>query len=293
MYQIDNSTAATTKPVPAPLGTPGYFTGGNPQSGEAATIVDADWLNMLQGELGAILGSAAMAQDKTNNGQVMAALTKLFSGGIKTLNPIVYKANAVYAPSPYLKFAVVFCKAGGGGGGSAVSTAAQWAAAGGGGEGCYAMSVLTAGQIGGNQPITIGAGGLGGSAINQYGANGGNTSFGSLVVADGGNGGPSGNANTFAIVGGAMGGNGGAGQIVVPGCCGTGGTSIYGGYGGGKGAGVGTGEQLNGTGTNGVSANPYGGGGGGGAVCGTNSAGVVFTGGTGGSGFAFVLEFIG
>ena len=45
MYRIDNRFAATTLPVPAPLGTQGFFTGGDPTTGQSATIVDADWLN--------------------------------------------------------------------------------------------------------------------------------------------------------------------------------------------------------------------------------------------------------
>ncbi len=51
MFRTDQATAVTALPVPAAVGTPGYFTGGNPATGQAATILDADWLNMVQEEL--------------------------------------------------------------------------------------------------------------------------------------------------------------------------------------------------------------------------------------------------
>ena len=80
MYRIDNRYATTTLPVPAPLGVQGFFTGGDPTTGQSATIVDADWLNALQEELMNILGKGAITPDKTNNSQLLLALSHLFTG---------------------------------------------------------------------------------------------------------------------------------------------------------------------------------------------------------------------
>ena len=52
MHRIDSSGALASLPAPAsPGATAGYFTGGNPGLGQAATIVSADWLNAVQEEL--------------------------------------------------------------------------------------------------------------------------------------------------------------------------------------------------------------------------------------------------
>ncbi|WP_186113941.1 hypothetical protein [Burkholderia gladioli] len=79
MYRTDQPTAVTALPVPAPAGTPGFFTGGNPATGQAATIVDADFLNMIQEELISILTAASISPNKTAYGQVLASLEKLFA----------------------------------------------------------------------------------------------------------------------------------------------------------------------------------------------------------------------
>jgi len=78
MYLIDNSTAVATMPTPGAAGTGGWFTSGDAASGEAATIVDADWLNMLQAELAAILTAGGITPSKATQNQVLAALKKVF-----------------------------------------------------------------------------------------------------------------------------------------------------------------------------------------------------------------------
>jgi hypothetical protein len=51
MYRIDNVDAVSLLPAPTPQGTPGYFSPGDESTGKLATIVDAEWLNMIQEEL--------------------------------------------------------------------------------------------------------------------------------------------------------------------------------------------------------------------------------------------------
>lgn len=51
MFQIDNSTAATQLPTISNPGTPGFFTDGNPATGQAPTIVPAEWFNTVMMEL--------------------------------------------------------------------------------------------------------------------------------------------------------------------------------------------------------------------------------------------------
>ncbi|VWC53636.1 putative exported phage protein [Burkholderia aenigmatica] len=86
MFRTDQNTAVTALPVPAQAGTPGFFTGGNPATGQAATIVDADWLNMIQEELVSILVAAGVTPSKTTYNQVLAALKVLFAGASGNAN---------------------------------------------------------------------------------------------------------------------------------------------------------------------------------------------------------------
>ncbi len=79
MFRTDQTTAVSALPVPANAGTPGYFTGGNPATGQAATILDADWLNMVQEELMSILAAAGITPKKTVYTQVLSAIQQLFA----------------------------------------------------------------------------------------------------------------------------------------------------------------------------------------------------------------------
>ena len=172
---------------------------------------------------------------------------------------------------------------GGGGGGSEM--------AGGGGAGGYISTTAYTVTSSAAFVVTIGAGGAG--TVNTYGANGGNSSFGSLTTSLGGGGGG------YETVGGISGGSGGGGGTKTAGAAsgtsgqgnsGGNGTS-YGSYagGGGGGAGAAGGNGSGSTaGNGGVGLNwqslgtYYAGGGGGGAYSGTS--GTRGTGGNGGGG---------
>jgi len=78
MHRIDDPTAVPTLPAPRPQGTPGYFTGGSPGSGGfLATVVRYEFMNAVQEEIGGVVEAAALVLDKTNNGQLLAALRKM------------------------------------------------------------------------------------------------------------------------------------------------------------------------------------------------------------------------
>lgn len=79
MYQIDNSTAATTIPAPTPAGTPGYFTDGNPATGVAATIMPAEFMNMIMMENMNVLSAAGVTPAKGQYNQLAIAIAKIVS----------------------------------------------------------------------------------------------------------------------------------------------------------------------------------------------------------------------
>lgn len=77
MFRIDVPTAAGVIPVPAAAGTPGYFTNGNPGTSTPATIVDQDFLNMIQEELYAIATALGAAASKTTRNQCLTAIQQM------------------------------------------------------------------------------------------------------------------------------------------------------------------------------------------------------------------------
>ena len=86
MYQIDNSTAATTIPASAPAGPPGYFTDGNPATGVAATILPAEFMNMLMLENINVLTAAGIEPDKNKYNQLSLAISKIVGSSLAWAN---------------------------------------------------------------------------------------------------------------------------------------------------------------------------------------------------------------
>jgi hypothetical protein len=82
MQRIDGPTRAAALPAPAATGSgsssPGYFAHGNLHDGVPYTLLDPDWLNMVQEELVAVVVAGGLALNKANHGQVLAALQALF-----------------------------------------------------------------------------------------------------------------------------------------------------------------------------------------------------------------------
>jgi hypothetical protein len=80
MQRVNRSTAVVALPAAPAGGTPGYFTGGNPGAGQAATTPGYEWFNAVQEELMAVIlrgGLSASASDLT---QVRKSLDRLFGG---------------------------------------------------------------------------------------------------------------------------------------------------------------------------------------------------------------------
>jgi Chaperone of endosialidase len=82
MYRVDNATSADPPaPPPTALGkAEGYFTGGNPGVGLAATILEAEWLNMIQEEGANLVLSAGLALDKADRTQWAQAIDAKIAG---------------------------------------------------------------------------------------------------------------------------------------------------------------------------------------------------------------------
>lgn len=74
MYQIDNSTAAASQPTSTAAGTAGFFTDGNPATGDAATILPAEWLNAVMMELCNVITAAGLTLSKSSFTQLQTAI---------------------------------------------------------------------------------------------------------------------------------------------------------------------------------------------------------------------------
>jgi len=206
-----------------------------------------------------------------------------------SINTQVFTSSGTYTPSSGLVYAIVEVIGGGGGGGAAGTNTGIASVGGGGAAGGYCKKVISASDIGSSVTVTVGRGGA--SSVD-----GGASSFGSFMTANGGGRGATGIANTL---GGSTGGGGGAssgGDVngygahggmgwwpnINVGASGAGGDSVYG-QGGAPRILGGNASQTGG------SAMGRGAGGGGGAGSGAVSAAA---GGAGSDGIVIVTEYI-
>jgi hypothetical protein len=133
MHRIDNPSAATALPTPKPLGPEGYFTAGNVNVGQSATIVEYDWLNTLQEELMNIILRGGLTSDKADNSQVLKALSNLLN------SPTVQLTTSQSLLVPPYATQIAFRMVGAGGGGAHAQTlGTNYRSGAGGGSGAYA-----------------------------------------------------------------------------------------------------------------------------------------------------------
>jgi hypothetical protein len=111
MYQIDNPTAAAARPASTAAGSAGWFTDGNPAGNVAATIVPAEWLNMVQAELINIPGAAGIALNKATSNQVLAALIAMFAPPAGTVRNAKMSVTAASASGTFTADQIVVAAA--------------------------------------------------------------------------------------------------------------------------------------------------------------------------------------
>ncbi len=181
MHRIDTSTAQKDKFGAGKNG----FTGGNPQTGELPTALDADFFDSLQEEISRVIEAAGLTLKKSNNAQLLEAMNTLTGPG-RLLNVLLFTASGSYTPSPGTKKIRVTVIGGGGGGGGAQACASGYVAAGsGGGAGGSVTKTIALSSV---DPIsfTVGKGGTPGNYTQNQPSDGGTSSFGSILYASGG-----------------------------------------------------------------------------------------------------------
>lgn len=85
MQRIQSVGTVDALPEPEFSGRPGYFFGGDPTTGKQATVVTADWLNMVQEELLAVVTGAGLEPDALTQDQVLQAIRALVVSGAATV----------------------------------------------------------------------------------------------------------------------------------------------------------------------------------------------------------------
>jgi hypothetical protein len=208
-----------------------------------------------------------------------------------------FTADGTWSKPSGLRWVKVKVQAGGGGGGGSQDTASsEGSCGGGGGGGGYAESLILASDLASTVTVTIGAAGTNGSGA--VGGDGGNSSFGTHVTANGGKGGVIAGPSSGAEW--ATGGDGGSAAVVTG--SGYASTGDDGGFGiiqdsvilarGGEGGGsrmAGRQRPSNTTNNVGFSGQSYGGGGSG--ANSSDTAGVDRAGGAGAVGIIVVENF--
>ncbi|WP_424138154.1 hypothetical protein [Roseomonas chloroacetimidivorans] len=97
MRLLANGTQVTNLPTPsAAVGTPGYFTGGDPGAGQQASIVDQDFLNILLDEFRNLIEGAGLTLDATglNRAQIRAALDITIIRAANAATDVAYNPGA-------------------------------------------------------------------------------------------------------------------------------------------------------------------------------------------------------
>lgn len=96
MHQVDTSTAVETRPAPAAAGAAGWFSAGNPQTGQSATVPGPDWFNALQAEFLALLATAGLQQDKAVDNHMLQVLQRRFDWRRMELAAVTYVGSAQF-----------------------------------------------------------------------------------------------------------------------------------------------------------------------------------------------------
>ena len=80
MQRVTRPSAAASLPAPpASPGAPGYFTSGNPVSGQAATVPGYEWFNAVQEELAAVATVLGAPLNAGSTTQVLQAIEGLIA----------------------------------------------------------------------------------------------------------------------------------------------------------------------------------------------------------------------
>lgn len=241
-------------------------------------------------------GSITVPTASAGDSDTSAASTAFVQAAVGKVYVQTFTGSGTYTPHAGMVNCIIEC-VGGGGGGGGVAGDGNAMAGGGGGAGGYSLKLATAADIGASKAVTIGAAGAAGTAGDNDGGAGGNTSVGTLCIANGGSGGEGMGSSPDTAQGGLGGiASGAAGDEITvgePGDCGmymalASGFGFSGRGGSSRMGGGGRGRMVSGSTQAGSAGQNYGGGGSGGV---SRNDVANAAGGAGAAGFVRITEY--
>ena len=100
MYQYDDPTCVATLPTPTATGAAGYFSNGNPTTGLGATVLTADYMNMVMLELLNVVKAGGISPSKTAYDQVLSAIKRIGQNTIVLADTGTANAYSAANPTP-------------------------------------------------------------------------------------------------------------------------------------------------------------------------------------------------
>ena len=105
MQRFDGANAVTVLPTrQAAQSSPGYFYDGNSTTGDPSSVPGADWFNQIQEEVCAVIEAADITLDRTDNTQLLQAITALMAATAVPAIPVGVSVmyNKTTAPTGWL-----------------------------------------------------------------------------------------------------------------------------------------------------------------------------------------------
>lgn len=102
MHRPDHDSAVAVRPAAAPAGTPGWFQDGNPAEGIRGTVLQADLMNDIVGNLLAVLTAGGVTPVKGQDNNLRDAIASMIAAGTIPVGSIT-AFPATTAPSGWLK----------------------------------------------------------------------------------------------------------------------------------------------------------------------------------------------
>lgn len=100
MQRLCHATAVSTLPPPDPAAAPGYFSRGNPLTGDPASVITADHMNGLTEEMIGVITGAGLTPDIADNTQLLQAVLLLGNRSNRLINSQMNATPDAANPAP-------------------------------------------------------------------------------------------------------------------------------------------------------------------------------------------------
>ncbi|HBS7236682.1 TPA: phage tail protein [Klebsiella pneumoniae] len=163
----------------------GEYTNGNVANGVSPTIINAEMLNTFQRELVNLVEGLGYKLNPDDDSQILKAINGVISGRLLGVPRVITSSGMFTKSSGAKKWRIRVLGAGAGSSAAPATRNGEVSISNGGGAGAYAEGIYDVSELT-SAMVTIGTGGVGGTAASLYGGDGGTTSVGTLISAPGG-----------------------------------------------------------------------------------------------------------